>query len=230
MFVVTPLKSTSHLSKETGASFIELVIVLLIISILSVMTLLSFKSDKKFLADSQAYLIVDMFQEARQRALTQHETLRVEINKTRNTIRLINENIAGNAADDLEIRVLRLENPKNVVVETPPQNISNSPTDVSPIPNIIFKTSVHPSSLNDSVATLRFLKTGKVVDAGSNAIGDNAVVTGATIFVWMPNYSASDQPLNTGSVIRAISVLGSTGSSKYWKCPVTNNQCSNWAN
>jgi prepilin-type N-terminal cleavage/methylation domain-containing protein len=228
MVIDTLQKKTSRLGNEEGFSLIELVIVMLVISILSVMTILSFRAEKKFASDDQAYLIVDIIQEARQRSLTQHETMRVEINRTRNTVRLINENISGDATDDVEIKTLKLQDPKYVVVDTSPQNISSYPTESSPVPKIVFKTSVHPLSLNDSVATLRFLKTGKVVDAGSNAIGDNAAVTGATIYLWMPNYSAANLPLNTGNVIRAITVLGGTGNSKYWKCPVENNQCSNW--
>jgi Tfp pilus assembly protein FimT len=227
MFIHNPQKRRKS-SNEQGASFIELLIVLLIASILTVITIMSFKSEKKFAADDEAYLIVDILQEARQRAITQHETLRVEINKTRNAVRLINENNAGDAGDDVEIKTLALEDAKYVVVDTSPQNISTYPTESSPVPKIVFKTSVHPSSLNDSVATLRFLKNGNVVDAGSNAIGDNAVITGATIYLWMPNYSAANLPLNTGNVIRAITVLGNAGSSKYWKCPVVNSQCSNW--
>lgn len=227
MLVATASKTTNRRLSEKGASLLELLIVLLIISIVSVITILSFRGEKKYLADKQAYLILDIIQEARQRSLTQHETMRVEFNKTKNTVRLINENNAGDATDDQEIKTLKLEDPKYVVIDTAPQNASTTPTEASPVPKIVFKASVHPSSLNNTVATLRFLKTGKVVDAGSNAIGDNATTTGATIFVWMPYYNQAGQPLTTGEVLRAITVLGSTGSSKYWKCP-TSNSCTNW--
>lgn len=213
---------------EQGFSIIELIIVLLIVSILSVLTLMAFKGEKKFLADSEAYLILDILSEARQRALTQHETVRVEINKTRNVIRLIAENSAGVATDDQELRVLRLEHPDYVVFDRAPTNIEESPVDASPVPAITFKTSVHPTSLSDQVVTLRFLRNGNVVDAGSNAVGNNAAITGATIFVWMPDYSESGAPLQTGNVIRAITVLGSTGSTKYWRCAVIEGQCTDW--
>ncbi len=213
---------------EQGFSVIELLIVVLMISILSVLTLMAFKGEKKFLADSQAYLILDVLGEAKQRAVTQHETMRVEINKTRNSIRLIAENAPGDASDDKEIRTLRLEHPTYVNIETAPTNIASSPSDSAPIPAITFALSLHPTSLNDQVATLRFLRNGNVVNAGSNAIGSNAVLSGATIYVWMPDLSDSGSPLGTGNVLRAITLMGSTGTSKYWKCGVSEGQCAEW--
>lgn len=216
-------------STQKGFSLIELIIVLLIISIISVVSLMSFKGEKKYLADTEAYLIIDLLHEARQYSLTEHQTMRVEFNKTRNTVRLFKENDPGDAADDQEIKYLKLEDPAYVVVGAAPQNVSNYPTESSPVPNLSFKTSVYRQSAGDVVATLRFLENGKVVDAGSNAVGSNAAITGATIYVWMPDSSSSGTTLNTGSVIRALTVLGSTGGVRYLKCPVTENQCTNWS-
>lgn len=222
------LQKSNKKYNQQGFSLIELIIVLLVVSILSVLTLMAFKGEKKFLADSQAYLILDVLNEARQRALTQHETMRVEINKTTNTIRLISENAAGDATDDQIIKTLVLQNPNYVVTEQAPTNIEESPSDSSPVPAITFSNSVHPLSNSNQVATLRFLRTGKVVNAGSNAIGTNATTTGATIFSWMPDYSDSGTPLQTGSVIRAITIVGTTGSAKYWRCEVKDGECTDW--
>lgn len=221
-------KNKLYVRYEAGFSLIELIIVLLIISILSVFALMSFKGEKKYLADSQAYQIIDIIQEARQRSLTQHETMRVEFNQTRNTVRLISENEPGNANDDKEIRSLQIEDPKYVVVGSTPKNINNSPTDLSLAPLLKYKKSVHPLSNSDTVATLRFVRTGKVLDAGSNAIGDNSAVTGATIYVWMPDSGDNNQPLTTGTVIRAITVQGVSGISQYLKCGVIEGKCENW--
>jgi prepilin-type N-terminal cleavage/methylation domain-containing protein len=215
-------------NNEQGFSLIELLIVVLMIGILSVLTLMAFKGEALYMADSQAYSIMDTFNEARQRAITQHETIRVEINKTKNVIRIISENNVGDATDDKEIRRLNLENPNEVNIESAPTNIANSPTDSSPTPAITFTASLHPSSLNDQVATLRFLRNGNVVNAGSNAVGNNAVLSGATIFVWSPNVSESGSVMTTGTVIRAITLLSSTGSTKYWKCPIAQTQCLDW--
>ncbi len=91
----TRSKKIKILKKEQGFSLIELVIVVLIISILSVISIISLRGEKKYLADDQAYKILDILNEARQRALTQHETMRVEFNKTQNIVQLISENAPG---------------------------------------------------------------------------------------------------------------------------------------
>lgn len=222
-------RQTPKLNNEGGFSFLELIIVLLIISIVSVMALMSFRGEKKYAADTEAYKIIDIIHEARQRSLTQHETMRVEFNQTKNTVRLIEENEPGTTADDKEIKSLKLPDVRNVVVGTMPKNVSTAPTEMSPVPALTFKKSVYPLSQSDTVATLRFTHTGMVLDAGSNAAGDNSAMTGATVYVWMPDYSAANLPLATGTVIRAITVQGTSGLSRYLKCPVVNNKCQNWA-
>lgn len=221
-------KSRKNINCERGFSLIELIIVVLIISILSVFALMSSRGEKVYLADSQAYQMIDILHEARQRSLTQHETMRVEINKTRNVIRLIAENEPGSADDDKEIKSLKLQDSTAVVVGEMPKNIAGAPTELSPTPPLAFKKSVYPLSANDTVATLRFVRTGKVLDAGSNAIGDNSTVTGAAIYVWMPDLTDAGQPLKTGNVIRAITVQGTSGISRYLKCPLTGDKCQNW--
>ena len=224
----SPQSKQKNIRKEDGFSFIELIIVMLVIAIISVLSILSFRAEKKYLADTQAYQIMDILHEARHRALTQHETMRVEINQTRNTIRLISENEPGTAGDDEEIRSIKLEDPSYVRVGAIPENANKLQSEMSPTPELSFKKSVYPSSDLDKVATLRFVRTGKVLDAGSNAAGDNSVMTGVTIYIWMPNYSNSGTPLPSGSIIRAITVQGTSGISKYWKCPVIGTVCQNW--
>lgn len=214
--------------QEEGFSIIELIIVMLVIAILSVLAVVSFKAEKKYSADTQAYQINDLLNEARQRALTQHETMRVEFNLTRRLVRLITENNPGDASDDKEIRNLKMPDAATVAVGTVPKNVSSPPTEMSPTPVLAYKQSVYPLSQSDSVITLRFARTGEVRDAGSNAIADNSTMTGATIYVWMPDYSTAGQPQATGSIIRAITVQGTSGLSRYWKCQLVNGSCFNW--
>lgn len=216
-------RRTQNLHNEGGFSFLELIIVMLIISIMSVFALMSLKSEKKYAADTEAYKIIDILHEARQRSLTQHETMRVEFNQTRNIVRLIEENEPGTAADDKELKAINLPDVKNVVVGPIPKNISTATAKLMPV--MTFIKSVYPLSKNDTTATLRFTHTGKVLNAGSNAVGDNSAITGATIYVWMPDYSAANQPLATGSIIRAITVQGTSGLSKYLRCSGTSGKC-----
>jgi prepilin-type N-terminal cleavage/methylation domain-containing protein len=213
---------------EKGFSMVELIIVMLVISILAVLSIMAFKGEKKYLADREALVVMDLLNEAKQRALTQHETMRVEINKTNNTISLITENTAGNANDDQVIKTLPLQHSNYVTFDKAPTNIANTPVDSAPTPIAVFATSNHPLSLSQQVATFRFTQTGTVLNAGSNSVGANAAVTGATIHFWMPEYSESGEALDSGNVIRAITLLGSTGTTKYWKCEVAAGQCTVW--
>lgn len=221
-------KEKKNEAGQGGFSLIELIIVVLVISILSILSVLSFKAEKKYLADQQAYEIIDLLSEARQRSLTQQQTIRVEINQTRNSIRLIAENEPGDAADDKELKSVKLQERSRVVVGVTPKNVYKSPAEMSPTPVLSFKKSVHPLSAEDTVATLRFVRTGKVVDAGSNAVGDNSVMNGATIYVWSPHYSPANEPLETGSLIRAVTVQGTSGISGFWKCSATGARCETW--
>jgi prepilin-type N-terminal cleavage/methylation domain-containing protein len=221
-------QTRNFITREKGFSLIELMIVLLIISILSVMAVISFRAEKKYYADTQAFQIIDILHEARQRSITQHETMRVEFNQTRNVVRLFSENEPGDASDDKEIKTFKLMDTATVAVGTEPKNISKKPSEIAPTPVLSFKKSVYPLSLSDSVITLRFVPKGKVLDAGSNSIGNNAAMTGATIYVWMPDYSSSGQPQETGSIIRAVTVQGTSGLTKYWKCQLVKGNCENW--
>lgn len=224
-------KNEDFLRQENGFSIVELTIVLLIISILTILSVVSFRPEEKFLTDSQAYKINDILHEARQRSLTQRETMRVEINRTKNEIRLITENEAGNASDDQILKTASLENPADIIVGAAPQNISKFPVEMSPTPTVSFKVSTHPLSLGDTVATLRFTKIGKVLDAGTDAVGNNSVMIGATFYIWMPDLDSANQPLPTGDIIRAITVQGTSGMTNYWKCPLDDSgACSEWIN
>ena len=218
----------SKIGDDRGFSIIELLIVVLIIAIMAVATIIVFGGKDLYHADQQAYLLMDAFKEARQRALTQQETIRVEVSKEKREIRVINENEPGDAGDDTLIKRIPLAEVKDLTFHIPPSNITAGPVEPTPVPPAGFNTSLHPMSQSEQVATLRFLKNGNVVNEGSNAVGDNSVVTGATFYFWKPKV-INRAITNNGSIIRAITVLGSSGNSGYWKCAVNaDGQCSDW--
>src|ERR1044072_9714123 len=95
---------------ESGFSIVELLIVLLISSIMLAITGYYFVNHQKlYKPDDQALKIVDILQEARQRALTQRETVRVEIDLTDSIVRLVDENTPTTETDDREVRRNRSE-------------------------------------------------------------------------------------------------------------------------
>ena len=189
----------------------------------------SFSAIRHYDADNKAYVVMDMLKEGRQRAITQQETLRVEINKSTNTAHLYNENAAGDDSDDVELKAYRLSGDGLVYFDRAPDNSSGGPAPSSPAPLIQYKASVYPKSSGDQVATLRFLRNGKVTDAGSDSIGSNSVELGATIYFWTPRNTSSGPSTTEAKVLRAITVSGASGNPIYWTCSIPEGgSCSEW--
>ncbi|HEY0426389.1 MAG TPA: prepilin-type N-terminal cleavage/methylation domain-containing protein [Pyrinomonadaceae bacterium] len=212
------------LSSERGFSLIEMLVVIVVMAILVSFALLGTSSRKLYAADTQALAIIDILQEARQKALTQGKTLRVEINDTDKQIRLIDENATTAASDD---EVLQTQNfDSSVTVGVKPANVNvfgRLPKSNSPIPEIQFKQTTYPPSANDRVKTLRFMKNGEVVDGGTDDLGTDAMNSGVTIYVYN-GASGSRSP-----VVRAVTVSGITAAAELLKCQTdTDGTCIVW--
>lgn len=208
-----------------GFSVIELLIVLTVIALMSSFAVFYFNSHQRlYRADDQSLIIADILQEARQRSLTQRETLRVEIDKTDNIIRLIDENKPTTADDDQLLRQTALKPETELVMLQRASEISENPPEPTPVPSVQFKQSVYPASHNHNVSTFRFLSNGTVTDAGNDAIGGGAVTIGATIHVWTPK--PTDPTIF--EVARAITVIGSTGTVRLWEYDRSLSQTNKW--
>jgi prepilin-type N-terminal cleavage/methylation domain-containing protein len=209
-------------SSQEGFSLIEVFIVLLIIGILATLSIISLNSNRLYGADSQAQRLSDFFNEARQRALTERRTFRVQLNRTKWEIWLINEGL-GNPTGAADDRIIRREAVSpDIAVGGAPTGLTNAPTASSPVPIQNYITSTYPLSAGDETITLRFKRNGDVVDEGTDAVGTNSVVTGATILI----YPISGVSGN----IRAITVAGPGGDSLTYKCIdlQASGQCGNW--
>jgi Tfp pilus assembly protein FimT len=200
--------------KEAGFSIIELCIVMLIIVVMSSISLFYLSTSKKlYAAEDQAIKLSDILQEARQKSFTQKEVMRVEINSTRRLIRLIEENVQGNAADDTVVKEIPFYGYEHVRFDNPTNIPNNSvPTETSPVTRAAYTISQHPLSSADTVCTLRFMRNGSVTNAGADAAGTGAVPTGIAIFVWKPKGAGSTE----ATVLKAITVGGGTGSLRMW--------------
>ncbi len=197
-----------------GFSMVELLIVLTVITILLGMSLFYLSGHQRlFRPDEQALKIIDVFQEARQRSLTQRETIRVEIDLTDNMVRLIDENLPASADDDRLIKSVVLVPQAEVKLNSRPPDIATNPTEIMPVPIAQFRPSVYPSSAEHNVCTFRFQRNGTVVNEGTDAIGSNATTTGVTLFIWAPK---QNNP-NESDIARAITIIGATGSVRFWE-------------
>ncbi len=202
---------------DAGFSLIELLGVLAVIAILTAITIFYLAGHQQaYKPDDQALLITDMLQEARQRSLTQVETMRVEVNETTNRVRLIDENADNTAGDDVILREIALFKTADVKFRTRPSNIpiGTNPPEMFPVDDAVFKGSVHPLSPAQTVCTLRFMSNGQVHDAGTNATGVGSVPTGVTLHTWAPKKAPND---NTSEIARAITVVGSSGTVRLWE-------------
>lgn len=199
---------------ESGFSLVELVIVVLVIMTMTGISLYYLNNQGKlFKADDQALQIVDVLQEARQRSLTQRETMRVEIDLTSSKVRLIDENDVSVATDDVIIKEVALLPSNSVKLNARPSNITLNPPEPLATTAADFRPSVHPNSLNHNVCTYRFLSNGRVVNAGTTSTGSNAQLKSEVLFIWSPSKTNA----NEFEVARAITVVGTTGSIRLWQ-------------
>lgn len=197
-----------------GFSMVELLIVLTVITILLGISLFYISGHQAlYKPDEQSLKIIDVFQEARQRSLTQRETMRVEIDLSANLVRLIDENQVTTADDDFVIRSFVLQPQTEINMSSRPPDITTSPVDSMPIPIAQFRPSVYPTSAGNNVCTFRFLRNGTVVNEGTDPIGSNATTAGSTLFIWSPKKDVAGE----SEIARAITVIGATGSVRFWE-------------
>lgn len=205
------------MAEQRGFSLVELLVVVSIVLIMTTIAIFAFSRNKElYKTDDQALKMVDMLQEARFRALSQREIIRVEINTTLNQIRIIEENSPGTANDDNVIRIMSLTSQSEIVYSTRPTGFSASPPTPITCTDVTFSSSTHPLSAGNNVAVFRFNMLGQVLNAGDNATGQNAALINSTIIIWPPKRTSPTQA-DTVGLIRAISVMGNSGAIQYWK-------------
>ncbi len=224
-------------NKQSGFSMVELIIVVVIVAIFAVLAT-TFASPTLYKADEKARVVVEFMQTARERAITKRSIMRVEIDDTDKKIRLIAENDPDDLEDDDLIRQVDYGQDPRIVVGNPPQNNQGNPTESTPVPTISFSSPIDYGSSNPlgnppgfgshQVATFRFKPNGNVVDEGIAATGASALPAGATIYFWTRSEDNSDQLSSNASVLRAITISGSSGSTRFWACEIKEGSCVEW--
>lgn len=210
---------------QNGFSLIEVLVTLTLVVLVGLSASFYLSSHKRlYKIDDQTLLLTDILQEARQRSLTQVETMRVEIDLTENRVRLIDENGVASADDDVVLRTLPVHFPNDVRMDRRPNNIAYNPPEPLPVESAVYAPSVYPSSATHQVCTLRFLNNGTVTNGGNNATGNGATAMGFTLHVWQPK---TETP-NESSQSRALTVIGSTGSIRVWEFDPNSPDANKW--
>lgn len=207
---------------QKGFSIAELLITMTILAVVSAVAIFSLSAPQKFAVDDQARRLVDMLDEARQKSLNQKTTFRVEINKTKSQITLIDENKSDTADDDAIVRSQPFS--RQVVVAAKPNNVTTGPATTSPIPVPAYATSTYPLSSGNEKITFRFKTNGEVVTAGTDHIGTGSLPNGATIYIHSTTPSTANPEL-----IRAVTVLGTSGDTSIYRCKFVLGVCGNWS-
>lgn len=202
---------------DKGASVVELLIVILVIGLMSGFTLFALTGHKAmYKTDDQTLQIIDVLRAASLRAVTQRQTIRVEINLTTNRVQIIDENLPAVTTDDVVVRSLTLAPVTDVRLNAQPLNVTGLPPAPSNFPAAVFASSLHPLSTSNNVCTIRFNRNGTVTNAGTNALGANAAITSSTLFIWPPQAADPTRARTTGSV-RAITIFGPSSNIRLWK-------------
>ena len=213
---------------HAGFSIVELLVVLAIVATMVTFAILAMSSRRLHYIDNQAYIVLDFLKEARQRAISQKEIMRVEINRDDGVIRLLNENDRGTANDDEVVRTHQFQSSKRINYDRAPENMASPPDAVTPVPVLEYKASTHPTSVPHNVGVVRFLPNGNITNAGSDAVGANATTTGVTLYFWSPTRLENGDFSNDAEVLRAITVLGTSGNASFHMCPIENGDCTTW--
>jgi Tfp pilus assembly protein FimT len=197
--------SLAQRNSQAGFSLVELLLVLTLMIILMVFVGFSLTGHKKlYRADDETLRITNVFREAAQLALTQRQPMRVELDATNKTIRIVDENLST-ASDDKEVRKVKLENAALLRVDVMPTNVTKP--DPPNYPDA-------PYTGTPAVWKIWFKRDGTVTDSA------NAIVS-STLYIWEPNPTNNAQAKDK-KLVRCITIFGTTGVIRLWKHDGTN--------
>jgi prepilin-type N-terminal cleavage/methylation domain-containing protein len=189
-------------ASQRGFSIVELLVVVSMIVILTTITVFSLSANKAaYGPDDEATQVVSYFREAYQRALSQRQTHRVQIDRNSFVVRLLDEGLLPGGD---EVEVIRGTLNKDVTMEHPSLSGTQLPTPPAPY-------NYGSANFVNGVWSVRFRADGSVVDADGDPVS-------ATLFFAPRNLDA-----NGANLIRAVTVFGPSGSVRAWRYDSGNN-------
>ncbi len=184
-----------------GYSLIELLIAVVVMITMTAAAVFTLVPQRRaYGTEDAAGQVVNFLRDAYQRAISQRQTMKVQIDRTNMLIKIIDENTLP-VGDEVEVRRAKLNNEISVNQPTVSSSLLNPPAAPYNYP-----VAVYTSNLWEA----RFRSDGSVVDTAGNTLS-------ATVFFSLVNMKTSDTNL-----IRAVTVFGPSGSIRFWRYTGTN--------
>jgi prepilin-type N-terminal cleavage/methylation domain-containing protein len=204
--------TTAPRNSQSGFSMIELMIVVIMITILTGIAVISFRSSKRsYAADDEAIKMLSLFREAYQRALTQRQAQRITIDRTSNLIKLTDMGRLPGGDEMLVNRAVL-----NPLVSMVQPSVGAGLVPPPPAPYNYTPANFGTSGTLD----IYFLADGSVTNATNFANNTFAPVNFTVFFSPSPGSALSPEQaaqINSGNLMRAVTLFGATGSTKAWR-------------
>lgn len=188
-------RRSAHRESE-GYSVIELLVVVVIIITLTAAAVFSLVPHRRaYGTEDAAGQVTNFLRDAYQRAISQRQTMKVQIDRTNMLIKIIDENKLP-AGDEIEVRRAKLNNEISVNQPTVGGSLLNAPAAPYNYPVAVYSNNLWEA---------RFRSDGSVVDTAGNTLS-------ATVFFSFVSMKTSDTNL-----IRAVTLFGPSGSVRFWR-------------
>jgi len=181
---------------EDGYSVIELLIIAAVVVILTGLSVFTLAPQQRaYRTDDAAGQITNFMRDAYHRALSQRQTMRVQVDRSNMVVTITDEGTLP-GGDEVEVRRAKLSNEISVNQPTVSSALLNPPA--APYNYAV-------ATYTTNIWTARFRSDGSVVDTAGNSMS-------ATLFVSVANMKTTETNL-----IRAITVFGPSGSIRVWR-------------
>jgi len=193
------MKANRRFSASSGFTMVELMVVAAIIAILAMVAILSYNPNKSaYRPDDTALQITRFMREATSLASAQRKRMRLEIDGTRRTLSLYNEEGSISPTDDVLVRQEILPNSTEVAL-TQPSGVA--------LPAAPYNYTLAAYDTTTGIWKGYFQGDGTITDSSNLPL--------SATFFFSPPGATSTSPSNLQ--IRAVTIFGPSGSIRLWK-------------